>query len=129
MELPDFLPRTEIWVSPAGYVPKPGPYPKIQRLGDYLAIDWYALEATPSALPDWHDAWIEGKGDWKAPFKVKVWLEKDAPGLAELPDDAPEAVKNLYRKRGQLLLLRSKSDEGAKLIDSALSAWESYTNG
>jgi hypothetical protein len=67
------------------------------------------------------DVWRRGGETW-----AKVWTPSDHPNLANLPKNAPRAVKALYRKDGQLAHLRGTGEFGTEIAVIAMGAWEAY---
>lgn len=68
------------------------------------------------------DVWI---GEGQRLFG-KAWRKADHPNLANLPADAPRAVKHLYTADGQLAQMRA-SDYYSMPSTKAYEAWGRYT--
>lgn len=130
MNLPDHTPITEVWENPAGYEPKPAPQagmPRLEKLGEYVVVDWWATAPGWIVGFDNIDEWKDGNRPYPGPFAVRVWKRQDHQNMEKLPWNAPRAVKALYRASVQLKRLRATSAwDFLDDIQKAETAWAEY---
>jgi len=130
MRLPSFTPRTEIWVDPPGYSPKPifmgGVCPVSQLLG-HVVIDWWSNVPMNDRSLDVNDRWVTGEIEYPWSFSVQVWKREDHPNLKQilaLASNLPRRVRSLYQADFQLRLLRETGPNNE--ADLAREAWAQY---
>lgn len=114
MELPDFWPvGVRCIKKPRGFKLKKhiqsSQYPPIQKLGEFLVIDWWKEYKKISKfmyrhLPIPYDMLF---GNYNGHYVLKIWKKEDHPNLKLLPPNTPRTVKRLYLAEVQLSILRN----------------------